>query len=354
MDYLLDKNVQSFPSQLRSGQTVRTEKAGLAELTEYCHSQNIIYSNAYHLLNVIRNYRNLIHPNKAIRTEMLIGEKEAIIYKSSLDMIIDEISIAIQKEFGSTADQMINFVISEENASELFRHMAIGANSEDERIRFQTDLVQKRLGKAYENYLSFFDSTGEININSYEEVEELNRVEELIDRLSKSFKICFQESTTETKRLVAQVFLSYLKSGNAIEKHYIKNIFIPEYIDFLSAEDSAFVLDYMILISKRLNPNVFGEFLHYLEKRENTIKSAGVVDGYVHHVQQNEANQLNEKFVEYMNMLKRLSNEDYQTQLRKLFNLVENGSDQETIMLNDVIISIFTNLNEEAPEYIPF
>lgn len=70
---------------------IRVKDMGLAELLEVAKKENIIHQTDYHLTQVVRNYRNLIHPSVELRKSMHISEQEATLIWGILKKVIKDI-----------------------------------------------------------------------------------------------------------------------------------------------------------------------------------------------------------------------------------------------------------------------
>lgn len=83
-------------------------KKTFEKLIDICDKKKFLSVKPVQLSHAIRNYRNLIHPGKRQRLREEIGEEEANIAKSLLNIIIREIVKAREDSYGYTAEQILS------------------------------------------------------------------------------------------------------------------------------------------------------------------------------------------------------------------------------------------------------
>ncbi len=352
-DYLLDKGVDKVQKG-KTGSTIKVENAGLGNLIEYCNNNNLVSSKSYHLLQAIRDFRNLIHPAKSIRVKTTASEKDARLYKSALDIIIEEIGAIRQKEFGATADQLLAFVITDENAVELFPHMVQSANSEEERRKFLTEEVPNKLENQHEILNNYFDQDGEPIFDNFEDANYVHYLKVLIKRVYLCFHICYEISSDESRKQTAYKLLKILKFGKPIEKQFGINLFEPTMLTFLDKEDAIFVTKYLVIYLKSIETDRLSQILPELSKLIDETYIVRILEAVLYHIRHKEAIHITGATTEFLTVIKSRFIDTYIRSLKMMRESITDSGYEEIQKYNDAVIEIFTGLYEEPPKYVPF
>src|SRR5438445_785749 len=98
-------------------------KLELAQAIDECKSAGIVSQRIVDLSNVIRDYRNLIHPGRVIRLEESVDSSGAVIAKSLVEIVIKEVSKKKAKEYGYTAEQILTKLESDPRNDPVIRHL---------------------------------------------------------------------------------------------------------------------------------------------------------------------------------------------------------------------------------------
>lgn len=80
----------------------------LNDIVAACRSEGILSSRTADLCSVVRSYRNLIHPGRAVRLGDVADEANARIADSLVAVIVNEVAKARRAAFGLTAEQILS------------------------------------------------------------------------------------------------------------------------------------------------------------------------------------------------------------------------------------------------------
>ena len=137
VDYLL-----ATPNPLRVAKDPL--KVDLADAIAICRSEDVISQRTSELCSVIRSYRNLIHPGRAVRlNEPPANEESARIALSLIGLIVEDVIGVRQRKFGFTAKQMLNKIESDPSCLPILRHL-LDDMQEAERDKLILDAIPRR------------------------------------------------------------------------------------------------------------------------------------------------------------------------------------------------------------------
>ncbi len=83
-------------------------KMSLDQAIQACKDENVIISRTAELSNVIRSYRNLIHPGRAIRLNDTVDAETAKVSDALVRIVIQDISSRKSASYGYTAEQIVS------------------------------------------------------------------------------------------------------------------------------------------------------------------------------------------------------------------------------------------------------
>jgi len=98
-------------------------KMDLFQLIEICQKEDFLSLKSAGLSNVIREYRNLIHPGRAERLKEKVDKNTANVVYSLVEMIIGEISEKRSKTQGFTAEQIVSKIERDASAISIIGHL---------------------------------------------------------------------------------------------------------------------------------------------------------------------------------------------------------------------------------------
>ena len=109
-------------SDLQARTNVDPLKLVLANAIDLAKKDGFISQRTSELASVVRDYRNVIHPGRLLRTQDSPDEQTAIVARSLVDVIAKEISIKRQMNKGLTADQLVSKLEKDPGAAKLINH----------------------------------------------------------------------------------------------------------------------------------------------------------------------------------------------------------------------------------------
>jgi len=196
-------------------------RMSLAQIISVCRQENILSEKTEHLSHAIRSYRNLIHPGRSIRLGETATENGAKIAQALAEIIIEEIAAVKKKNYGYTAQQVINKLERDSTAKAILSHLVNDMN-DYEKERLLLYLVPER----YHGLRSL--STTSTND------------EDTLRVLKECFHLVFDLASEETKRKVCKNFIKVLKEESSdVEWRY--DLFKGKYLQYFSSDDVSLV-----------------------------------------------------------------------------------------------------------------
>jgi len=112
---------------LASGYAGHTEnelcRMDFAPLVTLCKSQSILTQKTEDLSSVVRTYRNLIHPGRLVRLDETVGKNGAVVAKTLVEIIVDEVAKRKRETYGYTAEQILTKVENDISSISIISHL---------------------------------------------------------------------------------------------------------------------------------------------------------------------------------------------------------------------------------------
>lgn len=179
-------------------------KMVLEEAIAVCRAEGILTEKAVELSTVIRRFRNLIHPGRAVRLQEVPDVNGATVARSLVLIILTEITNAKRQTYGYTAEQIVSKVERDSSAVAILPH-----------------LLQKTNAREIGRLLL------EILPNRYRALEADSWLEPDSDlsRIEKTFHAAFEAAEPATRKLVAQRFVTILHEADGVVVNTHERVF---------------------------------------------------------------------------------------------------------------------------------
>lgn len=142
--------LEFFTHNLPNGITkVQLLKKNLSELIDEAVDVGLISNKSKELSTVIKNYRNLIHPGREIRTNETFDQDTAIVSFSLVKIILKELKENYIQKYGYTAEDIFNKIRVDTSTYSIFEKLILKLNSH-EKLR----LLELLINFEIENYNS--------------------------------------------------------------------------------------------------------------------------------------------------------------------------------------------------------
>lgn len=189
-----------------------------------CKEEGVLSDRAEHFSQVIRSYRNLIHPGRVIRLSEVIDEDTAEIAYSLVNIIIKEISANKEKQYGYTAEQITTKIVSDSSTATILGHILKNV-TEFEKGRLLLNLIPKM----------------------YFELLELDEpVGPALSSLATCFRLIYEGISDEVKKKVAKDFIRVLKEeSQTVVYSYERKFFRCSDLSYYSQEDAQLVKQHL-------------------------------------------------------------------------------------------------------------
>mgnify|MGYP001566339287 CR=1 FL=1 len=234
----------------------------LAEAIALCKAEKAISDRTADLCSVIRSYRNLIHPGRAVRlAEQQASAKSAQIAVSVVDLIVDDIAQARRSSVGLTAEQVMSKIRKDENSLGILQHL-VKEVSERQQERLLLELLP-------EAYFSLYPAT-----EPWDQPE--------LDRLAGAYRIVFDGVTDDLRRKAVTEFVRVLREedGNKVNI-YTNSFFKTSDLKFVAVNHAAMVRQHLL----RLVPSM------------HTAATLRLVDGIAEYLEPSEVQAWLDPFV---------------------------------------------------------
>jgi hypothetical protein len=141
---LLEFFSHNLPNGVTKAQLLRKN---LGDLIDNAESINLISQRSKELSVVIKNYRNLIHPGREIRTNEKFDFETAIVSFSLVKIILKEIKENYLQKYGYTSEDIYNKIIVDNSTYSIYEKLILKLN-EHEKVKLISLLVEYEI----ENY----------------------------------------------------------------------------------------------------------------------------------------------------------------------------------------------------------
>jgi hypothetical protein len=106
-------------------------KMEFAELIQFCKDEKILSQKSVDLSSVIRGFRNLIHPGRAIRLQEKVDQNGATVAMVLVDMIVAEVCSRRRDTLGYTAEQICVKIQNDSTAMTIIEHLLKQVNEKE-------------------------------------------------------------------------------------------------------------------------------------------------------------------------------------------------------------------------------
>lgn len=201
-------------------------RANLAKIINILTEKNAISTTLADLCSVIKNYRNLVHPGRSIRTEETVDKDTARVAVSLVEMILKEVREKKRAKYGYTAEQLVSKIRSDPSAKSILMHLL-----KDMHNREKERLLLDVLPNEY--------------IESLEEFDPDPSLIHLSDVLPVIFRMTLTSVSEDIRKKVANRFVKILKeSPGYYVSHYELAFFKFTEVEYLTMEDAQLVKDH--------------------------------------------------------------------------------------------------------------
>jgi len=215
-------------------------KLELADAIKKCREKGIISERTADMSSVVRSYRNLIHPGRAIRLGEKVTPATALVARSLVTIVIEEVAAVRMKDYGRTAEQILSKIEKDANVEPIIPHLLKSAHKNElERLLLQVlpDAETKRL------LLEPFDES---------------------PHLESALAMCFRTALglvddAVRQRVIARFPAIIRSETDAVIDAYGERFFRASDMDFMAPDDKALVKAHLFGRMKRgTNEKVLG------------------------------------------------------------------------------------------------
>ena len=224
--------------------TAEAGRKNLADTIRILREHNAISKTLADLCSVIKNYRNLVHPGRSIRTSDTVDEHSARVAVSLVEMILKEVSEKKQATYGYTAEQLLSKIRSDPSVEAILVHLLKDVNSKE-----QERLLMEILPNEYIDSIEDFATDIERELDDFCSV------------VPKVFRTIFESAEHRLQAKVAKRYVQILKeSSGSFVSTYELAFFKLSDTKHLGDEDTQLVKDHFadqlrsVFLDKRL-PN---------------------------------------------------------------------------------------------------
>jgi hypothetical protein len=200
-------------------------KMDLGRAIKLAAENGIISDKLSALSSVIKEYRNLIHPGRSIRTRETPSSTSASIAMSLVEMILTEIEGRKRSNYGYTAEQIVSKVERDSSVGAILKHLLKDLNRR-EMERLLLKVVPEKYMAELEDF--FHSERGHV-----------------LPTLAFLFRTAYEEADSQLQARVAQQFVRILKEeAEGLVFAYGRAFFRMSDLQHLPAGDSQLVKEH--------------------------------------------------------------------------------------------------------------
>ena len=192
LDYLV---ATDYPKRSASN----LSKMSLFEIIDVCEREGILTNKSADLAHVVREYRNLIHPEKLRRLAETVDENGAVVAQALVRMVVKEVATRRREVYGDTADQLVKKILRDPSVTSILGHLLKSTN-EFEMKRLLSSVLPNQ-------YFFLLDPTNRPDGAAPSRT--------ILSTLETCFRLAFEAVSDETKQEVAKKFVRILKEESA-------------------------------------------------------------------------------------------------------------------------------------------
>ena len=218
LDYLVSEGHLDKESSL---------KKDLGSAIEMAAKESIISEKVSELSSAVKEYRNLVHAGRSIRTSEIPNANSAHIVMNVLEMILADIGSRKRLNYGYTAEQVVSKIERDPSAGGILKHLVKDLN-ERETKRLLQEIIPER-------YFGWDDAL--------EEGEEVPS--HLFSMLSVLFRTAYDSANDSVQSEVTNEFVKVLKEGSVRQVvTYCLRFFTMSDLRHLQANDAQLVKEH--------------------------------------------------------------------------------------------------------------
>ena len=229
-------------------------KLDFGKALSLCKEKKIISSKTNDLSSVIKEFRNLIHPGRIIRLNETLTKDSALVAKSLVHIVLEEVAAQKRINYGYTAEQIVAKINRDSSSDAIIPHLL----KETKPIEIERLLIKI----LPQSYMSSF--------------EEEYTPDYLGPSLIKCFWAAFNLAIEELKAKVMKKYVSILKEeSERIVFSYEKAFLRAKDLKYLSEKEISLVKEHLL---SRFKEDSTGELLNTLSGIGAFLKSNEVTD----------------------------------------------------------------------------
>jgi len=231
LDYLL---ATDFPKR----SNLKLADMSLFEIINVCKSEHILTNKSADLSHVIREYRNLIHPEKVRRLGEAVDENGAIVAQALVRMVVDEVGTKRGEIYGYTAEQIVTKIVRDPSVFPILGHLLKSMKAFELR-RLLLKVLPSRYFEKVDNEHLPDDSVP---------------LKNLLAALEGCFRLAYDLVSDPVKQEVAKAFVRILKEESAeVVATYETAFFRGKDLKYYPPEDEQMVKHHFL---SRINNNI--------------------------------------------------------------------------------------------------
>ncbi len=205
----------------------------LGQLLDVCKKAKVISSRTANLAEVLKDYRNLIHPGKEIRSKDTPNAEIANVASSLLEIILTEVSQRRERSKGFTANQFISKIELDTAAAAVAAHLI---------NRMAAKEVEKLLDHLIiENFFRLSDPIEPI------EAPDFFKLTAKRDALAKAYRIILDHAPEQKKISVLEKVPNIIQEySEDYVRDYLENFFLCKNLSYYNEKDKFFIIDYIL------------------------------------------------------------------------------------------------------------
>lgn len=204
----------------------------------------IISDKSAALSTVVKDYRNLIHPGRSIRSNETVSSNSAAVASALVEMILSEIEQRKRTNYGYTAEQIVTKVEKDSSARSILPHLLKEINAIE---------IERLLTKVVPDRYFLRELIGEPS----------DVTSPIASSLVALFRKAFEVASDDLKAIVSRRFVTILKEdAETIVLAYGTAFFRLSDLQYVSTDDAALIKEHYF---GRLKDSVTSELLAALD-----------------------------------------------------------------------------------------